>query len=305
MKHRRSLVLAALSVLALATSHVLPEITTGGSGSGPGSVLISGGGSDPDPFPDWRVLGATNPGRNVLNPGGASRGDAPPRMSTHASTGLPVFVWSLFDGEDFEIAFAMILEDGSWSTIELLTDNDIDDFDPALAVSASGQWTVLWWREEPQGSMLYGRDRVAETDSWTVESAVDAPVRSSRPDVVWHGETIHAVFQRETGDAFGAAVYAKRLDGFLESEVQIDESPYTGPAGDGHLHARLHSEGGKLWADWIHGDGVMAYSVYDEATFTWSPPTFVPYAWGPSLGWTEPIAREMTRATVRRLVIFP
>lgn len=102
------------------------------------------------------------------------------------------------------------------------------------------------------------------------------------------------VYQFRSGGVTEIIVSTRRS--VWEKET-IASTAYPGPAGDGDIDPEIHARDGKLWVDWVDGDGLVAYSVFDEGT-GWSAPQTEGYSWDEQAGETEAMAREGARVRI-------
>ncbi|MDQ7005991.1 MAG: hypothetical protein Q9Q40_02040 [Acidobacteriota bacterium] len=286
--------------LIVAASLLLPlsvaEISVGKGATGRGFLMAGGGGSGADPFPVFDIIRIDIDPALILNATGAGNGDYGPSFAIDPVTGDPEVAWAWWDGNDYEIALSR-WTGGSWSPWEILTDNAVDDLEPALTIDAAGTRRVSWWRSgsEPQVWLL---ERFVGDEVWTPEERVTRVVEGgSRPGVVALSGVVRVAYQRE-GAAVREVVVSTR-DGAWQPEV-LAVTGYQGPGGDGDIDVVAHRKGTTLWVDWIDAEGVLAYRVYDPHTNTWGVRQTQVYSWDTASGETEYWARESARALIRR-----
>ncbi len=272
------------------------EISVGGAGPHP-AFLVAGGGEGGVPFPGFAVVRQGVDPSLVLNPSGDDNGDGPAAWAIDPATGNPVVAWAWWDGSDHEIVLSRWTGTG-WSEREQLTDNALDDVDPALTVAPDGTVRLTWWRSENGHRTVWYRDLSREDG--TAEEVTPLPRAGSRPGVArWNGD-VKVAFQREESGTRYVRV-ATRSAGWAEDAVAA--TPYAGPAGDGDIDVRIHALAGHLWVDWIDAEGRLAWSEWNGATGSWEDPRYEDYSWDGATGETEPVARERARARVRRHVL--
>lgn len=296
MISRGRLFLTAIALLGASIGLSLGEVSIGEKGSD--DFIFAAGGDNGTPYPWGRVRQDAALGL-FLQPDADQAFNGPMDFAVNPSTSRPEVVWSRFDGNDFEIVLSRW--DGiAWSDPEPLTDNSVDDLDPAIAFTHTGSALVSWWREEGERQVWF-LENLGGAD-WSGEDRVTAlPETGSLPAVASAGTGTRVVFQTEAGSATEIAV-ATRENGW--SRVVIAETTYQGPEGDGSLFARIHSRDGRLWADWVDGPGEMGYSVYDSQTASWSAPAHESYSWDTGLGESEYWERESARARIALAVLF-
>ncbi len=290
------LLLACWSVACVAS--IVPdraEVSVGQSQPAP-SFLVTGG-EGGVPIPDWGKLRDHVGPSFVLNPQGDDNGDGPAAWAIDPATGNPVVAWAWWDGNDHEIVLSRWTGSG-WSEWEHVTENDLDDEDPALTVAADGTVRLTWWRSENGHRTVWYRDLSLEDAS--AEEVTPLPRAGSRPGVArWDGD-VRVAFQHEEAGVREVRV-ATRSTGWTDELVA--STSYAGPAGDGDIDVRIHALAGHLWVEWIDAEGSLAFSEWDDAAGTWGAARHETYTWGEATGETEPVARERARARIRMRVL--
>ena len=299
--HRATMALATtigtiLAMLWVGGNAARAEVSVGMEGSAT-SFLLATGGDDPTPYP-WGRVRLDAPLTWLLEPDASAAENGAVDFAFDPVAGRHEVVWARFDGNDFEIVRSYW--DGSaWSPAEQVTDNSVDDLDPALSFTSTGKRMITWWREGADRQIWF-REKSAGA-SWTGEQVVTTlPETGSHPAVAAFGDGARIVYQ--TPGASGTEISIASQDTGWSSTL-IAQTPYEGPAGDGVIHARIHSRTGRLWVDWIDGLGRMAYSVYDDETGSWSAPKIENYSWDPGMGETEYWAREGARVRIALAVL--
>ena len=139
--------------------------------------------------------------RIVLNETGALRGDGVPSVVTNPITGLPWAVWSFNDDGDQELAVSLF--DGrNWSAPALLGEagNGLQDLEPKLAFSSSGQPYVVWWRLSADGVEQSVWMTTRSAGQWLEPARLTSTrMRASRPTVLIAGLSILVAFDTEQG----------------------------------------------------------------------------------------------------------
>ncbi len=272
------------------------EVSVGPNAAAPGLLLA--GGEDPFVWPTFDIVRFHIDPSLILNATGAANGDKGPAFAMDPVTGAPVVVWAWWDGSDYEIALSE-WADGAWSPWQILTDNAVDDLDPAITIDPAGTRRVSWWRagQSPQVWLL---ERFVSQDGWSPEERVTQVVEDgSRPGVVAVSGLVRVAYQRE-GQNLREIVVSTR-EGAWQPEI-LASTAYLGPAGDGDIDVVAHQQQATIWVDWITADGLLAYRVYDPQTDTWSATETQPYEWNTAAGETEYWARETARTLIRRRV---
>jgi len=105
-----------------------------------------------------------------------------PHMAPAASLdalGRPWVVWSVYDGDDYEIYGSFWTEEG-WSGEERISDNGDSDMSPAIALVKGATPVAVWAKTGPAGSSLCASARL--DGRWSAETTIVAgeagPVRS-------------------------------------------------------------------------------------------------------------------------------
>ncbi len=294
-------VVRALLPLALILAVVLPaaraEISVGEKSVAP-SFLAGGpgNGDNPYPWPPWATVRQHVDPALVLNANGDANGDGPAAWAIDPSTGNPVVAWAWWDGADHEIVLSR-WTGSRWSSRELVTDNDLDDVDPAIAVAADGTVRVTWWRVENGHRTVWYED--LSLRDGTAEEVTPLPRAGSWPSVALFAGDAKVAFQREEAGVREVRV-ATRSEGW--SEELVASTSYAGPAGDGDIDVQVHADAGHLWVDWVDSEGRLAWSEWNPAAGAWGPVRHESYSWDSEIE-VEPIARARARARIRARVV--
>lgn len=139
--------------------------------------------------------------RVVLNESGALRDDGVPSIVNNPVTGLPWAVWSFNDGGDRELAVSLF--DGrNWSAPALLgvAGNGVQDLEPKLAFSSSGQPHIVWWRLSPDGMEQSVWMTTRSNGQWLDPVRLTSTrVRASRPTLLIADQAILVAFDTDQG----------------------------------------------------------------------------------------------------------
>jgi len=300
MNRKLAVATVVLALLLPLVAQVRAEVSVDARRSAPALFLGGGDNGDlGDPYPQWAVIRqGVDPGL-VLNTSGDDNGDGPPSWAIDPASGNPVVAWARWDGHDHEIVYSRWTGSG-WSDSVPVTDDDLDDVDPALAVAPDGTLRLAWWRTENGHRTVWFRDLGQE--GATAEEVTPLPRAGSRPGIALHGGDVKVAFQRE--EAGTREVRVASRDASWADEL-VATTSYAGPGGNGDIDVRVHSVAGHLWVDWIDADGQLAWSERDPATGAWGPVEHEPCAWGGTTGDSEPVARERARARIRMRVTAP
>ncbi len=262
------------------------------SGYGGFIILGRGGGDGGSPWP-WLVERDIDPAL-ALNPEGDWNHDGLPSFDIDPKTGYPSVVWAWFDGTDYEIALARWTGE-SWSTWQILTDNETDDLDPSVTFGDDGKTHVSWWRPGVFDQVWY-IEGDANRARWSNETRVTGGFDGARPDTAWSQIGPVVAFQSNLGNFGMRQVFVARGgDPWLQEPVAM--TPYNGPADDGNIDVKIHAQDDLLWVDWVNSDGQLAWSQFDPETEMWSMIAFEEYTWDEEGG--EFFAREFARGRIR------
>lgn len=285
-------VMAIVFLLGVLSDTPRAEVSVGGV-NGQGGFFSAGGGDGAEPWP-WNAFRVHAPWALFLNPLGDLRGDGPAAFAIDPGTGLPEVAWAWFDGNDREIVLSR-WDGQAWSAPEQVTDNAVDDLDPALAFTDAGALRLSWWRpgvppqvwftERPPGSFWADEERV----TWVVAGG-------SRPAAEGRGAVQRVAYQSEEA-GIRSVVAAWR--GPAWEQATIHQTAYQGPRGDGDIDVEIHRFGGRLWVDWVEAAGVLGFASWNPQTESWSAMQTEPYSWDQAAGLREEWARAMARVRVR------
>ncbi len=287
---------ASLAVLlALASGTTCAEVAIATKSGG---LLLQGGSNDPGPWPGWAILRITAPIDTFLNYYGDTNGDGAPAFAINPATSQPEVVWSWFDGHDHEIVLSR-WDGQQWTVPQILTSADEEDLDPAVSIDESGTRHITWWRQGTPDQVWYMRVSPGQVPL-TQETVTQLVETGARPDAAAPGGVARVGYQ-QPGPS-GTRVIVARRDTGTWQRTTIAETAYAGPAGDGVIDVRVHALAGRMWADWVNGEGTLGYSVYDATSAMWGAVQTYAYAWAEQ-GDTERLARERARVAVRLAVV--
>ncbi|RMG48790.1 MAG: hypothetical protein D6718_01030 [Acidobacteria bacterium] len=307
----RTFLLLAVAAGLLPAGRALAEVAVDRPGAdGQAFVLLSGGGDNPTPWPTWgRVRLHADP-RLLLNPDGDAVGDGPPGVALAPQNAAPHAVWSRSDGADREIVLSW-WDGTAWTPPERVTDDTLDDLRPRIALGPDGTRHVVWHRDEWGEQRVWYRQppALSGTVGTEPEPVTEAPDTGRLADVAVDGMGwVWVAYQKDPATAPGAAegiFVARRESPFVWTRQRLGPTGLDPALPDLDRGVRIHASRGRLWVDWVDGDGVFAYRVWREATESWSQPVRLDYTRERLLAGQEEIAREMARARIRMLVLRP
>ncbi|MBP7146584.1 MAG: hypothetical protein KBD01_03500 [Acidobacteria bacterium] len=280
-----ALLAAALLAPAPAPAEISAELS--------GLSLLLPGGDNGEPWPTVRP-GADR--SRILNEFGGDNGDGFPAIGINPRTREPEAAWAFWDGHDHEIVVSRW--DGMrWTAFRQLTNNDVEDLDPALEFTASGDRRFSWWRSDVAGPRILYMEDMQGLGS-PEENVSDEAVASARPGIAIFAGLPRVAYQ--AGPPGNQDVVVARRDGDWKRET-LFRTDYLGPHGDGDIDVQVHVAGGELWVDWINRDGQIAYRYLGDSG--WLGVEYESYEWDASVGVTEEIAREFARRRIRDRVM--
>lgn len=149
----------------------------------------------------WGQNGRISRRHYVLNPDGDRNGDLWPLVAeSNRSPHYPWVVWSRFNGEDYDMAWAR-WTGKRWSPIgwvesEATTGNDLD---PDVSFDVTGRAYIVWSREENGSTRVYLS--VYLVNRWMDGFLVSDPTQDSRyPTIVNHeGDALEVEYRTSQG----------------------------------------------------------------------------------------------------------
>lgn len=290
LRSSRALAALALVMMSLFTSLVVAEVSSGGNCR----LIFVGSWADPDPIPRlvWEV-DREDPSVQPLNPLGEQNGDGPPEFAIRPADGQLVFVWSAVLGGSQGVAFAE-WTDQHWSAPVTLS-NGPEDLDPRVFIDPTGAVSVVWWSAtSPSQAWLISRP--SGSVLWSPPIAVTAPGESARrPSVVSFDGSVYIAYERpsQQSGTFAEVVVARSSGG---GPFVVDSVFPTVQNVAARVEPILHVAQGRLWVDWKHAAGQMAFSLRENPA-GWTSVSTRP--------WTDPswIGAELTRQLIRWTVL--
>ncbi len=294
MTHRRIVCVSIATLVSFAIGGLLAPWISRAEVSieliGPTSyVVVVGVIEDPDPIPRliWEPVRDIPPSL-VLNASGANREDGRPDGVVDPTSGRPVVIWAWATGADHDIALAE-WNGSSWANPSYLTSGVADDVDPRITAAPDGTLWAAWWAggSTPTVSLA---SRAPGQSVWSVPTVAAFPGGPGRrpSPAVWQGALLVA-FERTSGST-QSVIVATRGSSQSFSEQVVVSTTRTAP-----LDPVLHVAAGRLWVDWKHAPGTIAWSEF--AGGSWGPVQTVP--------WTDPsfFGEHDARWAVRQAVM--
>jgi hypothetical protein len=236
-------------------------------------------GDDPVPFNAvWRVFAPGAPGRVILNPEGEANGDGPPSVVIDPATGLAVVAWSRNSATGFDVVISR-LENGAWTTPQVVIGSPAHELDPQLVLDASGNIHLLYWVDgaTPQ---VFHTQAPSDLSSWSAPVLVSQPEQAAcRPAGAMLQGVLHVAYEVHDfgfGNSPRQVVLARFANGsFVPEVVSITNNL-------GEVRPQVHAHAGHLWVDWIDaettgGSGELAWSRVD-AQGHWEPIRYEAFA---------------------------
>lgn len=266
----KPLSLVALFGLALAffvwDARAEVAVDADSNGSARGLVILgktdggSGGAGEP-----WPTIRQGVPPEWILDPG--------PEDPEHPH-GSPVFawdpvrqrlevIWARWDGHDYELVCAH-WEEGRWSEIVPLTDNEVDDLDPMLAYRGDGSSRLVYWSE----GLIYFMDR-PDGGEWSVTEVVSVGHRPS----VGNEVEIRIAYQRPAELDLTDVMVAVRQQSW--DPQRVAQTNFLGLKNNGNIDVRIESQNGQTWVVWEAGPQSLGWSKL-LPNGVWSPVRYEP-----------------------------
>lgn len=221
----------------------------------------------------WVKYG-NDPNKIPLNENGDLNGDGKPALAVNPLTGYPEVAWSKFDGIDYEIAYSHF--DGStWSTPELITDNDINEFDPFIAFSGDGTVKITWWTDEPIQQVYYKLRKYSGDWSITIRVS-DFLQKSQYPSIATLNNLSYVVYENPASPNVKNIVMGGIIDDpdpipQLLSRITIASSDFAP-----NTLSTPHVLDGHVWVDWIYDENFLCWS--EKIGEEWTPQRYEAYS---------------------------
>jgi hypothetical protein len=197
----------------------------------------------------------------------------PPDARINPQSGKITTVDSCWDGSHFCVRHTLNPGEGESPQVTALGPCAVDEFGPRLAVSASGDVWVVWWRDDTTAEVLV-RKQTFSDGTWTSERQVSSSDESSQsPEIVYDGARPWVVYQAQALAGTKIVVGAITDEPDPITRIGLRTTTY-----NGDLEVRINAMSGHLWATWIDSDTELGWSAYDHETGMWSSPSFESYA---------------------------
>ena len=169
-----------------------------------------------------------------------------------------------------------VVNPGSGQPLQLtvLTTNAADDLGTKLALNASGNTWVTWWRDLSTDVVVV-RKRTYSSGTWSDEGQISQSGESSRKPVIVHDGTRPWVAFEVTASGGRNIAVVMGSDSPIPWPTR-DIVGYTTYSQD--LDLTLSSVSGNLWVTWIDSSSQVGWTEYNAGNDTWSSPGYESYA---------------------------
>jgi hypothetical protein len=233
-----------------------------------GSIYIVVGITDgSDPFSlSWSRYSGSNENIVVLNEQGYTNGDGRPSMAFQLSTQTPIVVWSRNSPTGFDVVMSRF-ENQTWTEPIVLAGGPDDALDPVVSIDPTdGAMHLLYWVAGQTAQVMH-RQAAADLTVWSDPIVVSQPgVPSLRPSATFHAGSLVVTYELH-GGGLGQVprqiAVATRQQGQFTTDIIANT--YHAPEN----RPEAHSDGQKLWIDWIDGENTMTWSDQAESS-PWS-----------------------------------
>ncbi len=215
----------------------------------------------------WQRSFADSPTRSVLNPDGDTNGDGRPDVVLHPTTRVPLVVWARNSPGGFEVV-SSTFEGGAWTDPVVLAGLAGDALDPRVAVdAATGEVHLVYWVDDVEPRVEH-RSAPADLSVWSAAQPVSGVGEAAcRPHVVVHDGMVRVAYEVHVPGAGGTPrqIVLSRLEsgGFVQEIVA-----QTGH--DGIVRPEVHSHIGRIWVDWVDGEGLVGWTRFDPVEEAWT-----------------------------------
>jgi hypothetical protein len=209
----------------------------------------------------------------------------PPDARINPMSSLIETVDTTWTGTNYNVRYTAATADGDQTSSFSLTTNAANDVDPRIAISPTGDTTVVWWRDLATDAVLY-RTHSFATGAWTAERVAGGAGQSnSHPRVIYAAGKPWIAYQVQNSK--NRSVAAEIIDDTPEPFLTVATTAYTGD-----LDIRLHAESGHLWLTWTDSSSYVGYSEYIYGSQYWALPSRESYSAG---GVLSALARVRSR----------
>ena len=196
----------------------------------------------------------------------------PPDVRINPATGMIETVDATWSGSNYEVRHTVANAKGEVFSSSLLSSNALNDLDPRIALSSSGDAYVAWWRDAGPSVVVY-RSRAGTTGRWGAERGVGlAAASNSRPRLASDGVHVWVAYQSLSSKE--RTINAQIIDDDPEPVRTVVATT----AYPGDLDVQFPAEVGYLWVTWIDTNARVGYSEYLADKGFWTIPAYESFA---------------------------
>jgi hypothetical protein len=189
----------------------------------------------------------------------------PPDLQVNAVSGRIETVDATWSGSNYNVRYTQFMSNGDETTSSLITTNSANDVDPRIAITATGDALVAWWRDLSTDALVY-RKRTLATGSWGPERLAGLAAESnSHPRIIYAGDKTWLVYQIQSSKS-ARSIGAQIIDDDPEPIRSIvSTTTYAG-----NLDVQIEYEARHLWVTWIDSASNVGYAEYDYVRHAWT-----------------------------------
>jgi len=222
----------------------------------------------------WEPLSDPSERIHVLNHDGMSNEDGRPSIVLHPQTRTPIAAWPRRTEAGYEIVVSRFA-DSTWTDPTIVASGDGDALDAHLTVDPASGDVHLLYRSGLTSPRVEHRKASASAMDWSIATVVSAPGETAvRPSATWHAGDLVVVYESHLG---GLETPSRQIVVALQDGDTWLGQVLTGVEYDRPNEPQVHSDGTRVWIDWIDGPDVMRWTSRGTDG-TWAPLESEPFA---------------------------
>ena len=197
----------------------------------------------------------------ILNDNGHANGDGHPTLLLDPTAELAAAAWAKNSPTGYDVVISSFTA-GAWSAPLVVGGSPFDDLDPQLVQDQPGDAVhLVYWKNSVTPGLMH-RKATADLSAWGPGVQLSGPAEVAvRPGACVHDGLLRIAYEVHTG-GYGTTprqIVLATVGETVTTEV-IAITNHDGPN-----RPQIHSDGIRMWIDWIDSDDEMAWTVQNGA----------------------------------------